>query len=149
MKITTGQVGIGILAIYALSLLGGDPEGAQRSQEAQAAKDLVQESRHSERNALRLSAVALQRFHRGCLAVQEISTEQEVFHAEGTLFLDQETGRPFPPNVEICNSRAWTAVTNEEGRATKIAIATAQDSNKNKIPDNIEAQEIYKTYGQN
>ena len=143
MKITTGRIGCAILAVYALSLLGGDPDGAERSRQNQATRDLVQESRHQERDALRRSSIALQRFRRGCQPVQDKATGQEAIHGENVV-LDRETGLPFPGGIEICNGRGWTAVTDKDGYATDIAIATPQDSNSNQIPDITEAQEIFK-----
>lgn len=144
MKITTGRIGCAILALYGLSLLGGDPEGAELSRQNESTRDLVQQSRHQERDALRRSSIALQRFRRGCQPVEDKSTGLEALHSENTQFLDRQTGFAFPAEIEICNGRGWTAVTDENGYATDIAIATPQDSNSNQIPDITEAQEIFK-----
>ena len=144
MRITTGRLGVAILALYAISLLGGDPEGAERNSQAKETKALVQESRHAEREALKRSAIALQRFRRGCLPVEHISTGLDAIHDENTQFVDRETGLLFPAGIEICNGRGWTAITIEDGRADDVAIATPQDSNNTQIPDITEAEEIFK-----
>ena len=144
MKITTGRLGCAILAVYTLSLLGGDPDAAERKTAEAANKELVQDSRAKEREALRLSAVALQRFRRGCQPVVVSGTDKEAIHTPETVFVDHVTGLPLPAGTEICNGRAWTAVIQNGGTATDVAIATPQDSNNNQIADNLEAQEIFK-----
>ena len=144
MKITAGRVGCILLVLYGLSLLGRDPEGAELSRQNASTRNLVQQSRHQERDALQRSSIALQRYRRGCQPVEDKSTGLEALHGENTQFLDRQTGLVFPSGIEICNSRGWTAVTDENGYATDIAIATPQDSKSNQIPDITEAQEIFK-----
>ncbi|MEM9804056.1 MAG: hypothetical protein AAF959_02165 [Cyanobacteria bacterium P01_D01_bin.56] len=87
------------------------------------------------RDAERLSGVALGRFERNCSLVIGSQSGKESHHRIGDEVIDPSTGFPLPPGVEVCNSRGWTAETDKNGAVSNVAIATRHDSNENGRPD--------------
>ena len=140
------HIGAGLLLLYAISSGGSVTEKAERAasrrEGSQRVSERVRASQDRERDAKRLSGVALSRYRANCTLVEHQATGKEVIHSEGTVFVDRETGFPLPSGTAVCNSRAWTAVLDDYGQAQDVAIATRHDSDENGVADVVDVRRI-------
>ncbi len=145
MKLTTANIFTALAGLYLLSLMGFEsPEVTQVNARRTEQREASRESRRNQRQALRDSKIALERYRRGCQPVVDKDSDSELFHGPETVFVDSVSGNPFPAGIEICNGRGWTAITKADGTARSVAIASAVDSNKNEVDDFSEAVAIFK-----
>lgn len=127
------------MLLYAISSGGDVSEKAERAasrrQDSQRISERVRASQDRERDAKRLSGVALRRYRANCLPVVDRETNKEAIHTDDTIFVDRDTGFPLPTGTVVCNSRYWTGILDESGRATDVATATRHDSDDNGLSD--------------
>lgn len=133
------HVALGMLGLYAISSTGSMADRAERSAarrtESQRVSEFVRESKDAELEKQRLSGVALSRYRSNCVLVVAGDTQAEVFHSEGIPAIDFSTGERLPPDTTVCNKRGWTALLNEDGLVSAVAVATRHDSDNNNISD--------------
>lgn len=133
------HIGLALLVLYSFASGGDISERAERAsvrrEERQRVSERVRAADDRNRDAERLSGVALGRFERNCSLVIGSQSGRESHHRIGDEVIDPSTGFPLPPGVEVCNSRGWTAETDKNGAVSNVAIATRHDSNENGRPD--------------
>lgn len=103
---------------------------AIRREEAAQNSALRRQRRDSAREREQRSADAVKRYMANCVPVVALDSGKDAMHLEGQEVIDRSTGQRLAPGTLVCNQRGWTAVLDQQGLISDVAIAAHFDRNK-------------------
>lgn len=131
MKIKTSHIiiGLGVLALLSQgeNVRSSLEKNNQIRTEQSEFNDRIRQNRTEEREAEKLSKVALARYRSNCIFVVDEQTKQESFFQPGQSVVDPKLKRTLRSGVPICNKTGDTAVVSEAGTVTDIARVAVPD----------------------
>lgn len=131
MNIKTSHIIIGLGVLALLSQGENVRSSLEKSNlirtEQSEFNDRIRRNRTEEREAEKLSKVALARYKNNCILVVDEQTKQESYFQPGQSVVDTRLGRTLRPGVPICNKTGDTAVVSEAGTVVDIARVAIPD----------------------
>ena len=131
MKIKTSHIIWGSVVLVALSqgenVRTSLAKGDQVRQEQAEFSDRIRQNRTEERQAEKLSRVALGRYRNNCILVVDGATKKEGYFQPGSEVVDRQLGRTLREGAAICNRLGDTAVVSAAGTITDIARVSVPD----------------------
>lgn len=131
MKIKTSHIILGIATLSILSqgenVRSSLEKGSQVRQEQADFSDRIRQNKIEEKEAEKLSKVALARYKSNCILVVDQATGQESFLQPNSLVIDTRLGRPIRAGATVCNRIGDTAIIAQSGVTADIARVITAD----------------------
>jgi hypothetical protein len=131
MKIKTSHIiiGLGVLALLSQgeNVRSSLERNNQYRSEQSEFNDRIRRNRTEEREAEKLSKVALARYKNNCILVVDEQTKLESYFQPNSFVVDSRLNRYLRPGVPICNKVGDTGVVSEAGTITDIARVAVPD----------------------
>ena len=131
MNIKTSHIIIGLGVLALLSQGENVRSSLEKSNlirtEQSEFNDRIRRNRTEEREAEKLSKVALARYKNNCILVVDEQTKQESYFQPNSFVVDSRLNRTLRSGVPVCNKVGDTGVVSEAGTITDIARVAVPD----------------------
>lgn len=134
MKITTTHLFLGAIVLLIVSQGENIRRNVQVSAREEAKKrdisETVRESKIEEKEAEKLSTIAVNRYKNNCVFVVDAEKDVDSYFYPGQVVTASKLKRALRPGLVVCNRLGDTAVVSSQGSIDKIARVIDKDLSK-------------------